>query len=124
MGTATTGRAAFRPLKSEPMMDWCEDKGRLLVTLIDRRQTEYEVLSLSTDIGGAAFRWKKRHGDKAEYGLLLNNGMSSCTCPGFCWTEGCKHLHATSQLVELEVLKLAPGSAGGDNDECSESCDF
>jgi hypothetical protein len=114
------GRLPFRPLNAPPMIEYRHEAGDLIVTLIDRRQTEYLIQPLSSDVGGCAFRWRKLQGDRAEYDVLANGSDSSCSCAGHTYTDGCKHIHALFQLLGDGVLNVAPGSAAGDQNECAE----
>ena len=48
----------------------------------------------------------------AVHDLTLNGPESSCDCAGFCYTDSCRHLHCTRELVEAGVLAVAPDAAG------------
>ncbi len=106
----------FRPLVAPPQATyWTDEVGAVHVLLSGRRKADaYELVPLSTDLGGCAFRWFKSGGE--SYDVLVNGTDSSCTCPGFCYTSGCKHIETTFALLELGVLAVAPGSAGGEDD--------
>ena len=108
-------RHSFRPLVAPPAIThWTDDVGAVHVLLAGRRRSDcYELIPISTDLGGAAFRWF-RPGAEC-YDVLANGTDSSCTCPGFCYTAGCKHLHATFALIESGVLRPAPDSAAADD---------
>jgi hypothetical protein len=110
-------RAEFRPLKAPPSGTYrLREGGRLEVTLTKHgRATTYHVLPLSTDLGGAAFRWHKLDGSGDVYDLLLNGSDTSCSCAGWAFTDSCKHLHCTKKLLDLGVLQVAPGSNAGDD---------
>jgi hypothetical protein len=116
------GRLPYRPLKVEPEVSWRDEGGRLIVTLIDRRQTEFHVFGISTDFSSCAFRWHKQHGNGEVYDVLCGS-ENSCSCPGFEFSDGCRHIAATYQLLQLGVLQVAPGSAASDQDEYSD-CPF
>jgi hypothetical protein len=109
-------RLPFRPLLSAPQASyWRDETGRLCVLLSGRRATDaYELIPLSTDIGGCAFRWFKRGGE--SYDVLAHGGESSCSCKGWAYTGGCKHLETTFDLLKLGVLSAAPDSAAGECD--------
>jgi len=104
----------FRPLLAAPQASyWTDETGRLCVLLSGRRATDaYELIPLSTDIGGVAVRWFKRGGE--GYDVLCHGGESSCSCKGWAYTGGCKHIQTTFELIELGVLRAAPDSAAGD----------
>ncbi len=48
--------------------------------------------------------------------MLVNGTDGSCTCSGWAYTGGCKHLQTTLELLELGVLDVAPDSAAGDDE--------
>ena len=48
--------------------------------------------------------------------MLANGADGSCTCAGWSYTGGCKHLQTTFGLLELGVLAVAPGPAAGDEE--------
>jgi SWIM zinc finger len=110
-------RSPFRPVKSVDSISWSDFGYRPEVTIHrgNLKQT-YHVIPISTDIGGAAFRLHKL-GTPTTYDLLINGTESSCTCPGFEYTDGCRHLTAVQMLLEDGTLSVAPGSAAGD-EEC------
>jgi hypothetical protein len=114
-------RADFRPLKEPPTGTYRIREGnRLEVTLTKHgRQTTYHVFAVSTDIGGAAFRWHKLDGSGDVYDVLMHGTDSSCTCAGYCYTGGCKHLHCTKKLLDLGVLNVAPDSAACEDDDAA-----
>lgn len=121
---AAPGKSAglpFRPLLAPPVVThWADEVGAVHVLLSGRRKADgYEIIPISTDMGGAAFRWFKRGGEC--YDVLCNGRESSCTCPGWAFTSGCKHLHATFALLESGVLRLAPGSAAGHADDAPDA---
>ena len=78
--------------------------GRLALVLVTgkgRRASAklYHVEEIPTQIGGRAFRLEPFSTDRlatgeSEYVVLLAGPDSSCTCPGHCYTGGCKHLSA------------------------------
>jgi len=107
-------RLPFRPLLAAPQASyWTDETGRPCVLLSGRRTADaYELIPLSTDIGGCAFRWFKRGGE--SYDVLANGAESSCSCAGWAYTGGCKHLETTFALLDLGVLSSAPDSAAGD----------
>jgi hypothetical protein len=114
---AVKARADFRPLKQPPTGTYRQRENRLEVTLTKHgRQTTYHVFAVSTDIGGCAFRWHKMGGSGDVYDVLLNGTHSSCTCPGWAWSEGCKHGHCTKKLLDLGVLTIAPESNASDDE--------
>lgn len=106
----------FRPLLSAPQASyWTDETGRLCILLSGRRAINaYELIPLSTDLGGVAFRWFKRGGE--SYDVLINGQQSSCSCIGWAYTGGCKHIQTTFELLELGALQAAPGSAAGEYD--------
>jgi hypothetical protein len=110
-------RLPFRPLLTVPQASYWRDECHALHVLLSgkRATTSYEVIPLSTDIGGAAFRWFKRGGE--SYDVLCNGHDSSCSCKGWAYTGGCKHLEITFALLTLGVLETAPASAGGECDD-------
>ncbi len=103
--------APFRPLLAPPAATyWRDECNALHVLLSGRRKADaYELIPLSTDIGGAAFRWFKPGGE--SYDVLVNGHDSSCTCAGWSYTGGCKHLQTTHELLASGVLSVAPDSA-------------
>ena len=109
-------RQPFRPLVAPPQTTyWTDEVGAVHVLLSGRRKADaYELIPISTDIGGVAFRWFKQGGE--SYDVLANGADSSCTCAGWSYTGGCKHLQTTFELLELGVLAVAPGSAAGDEE--------
>ena len=109
----------YRPLLSAPQASyWTDEVGAFHILLSTRRATKsYELLSLSTDIGGCAFRWFQSGGEC--YDVLVNGVESSCSCRGWAFTSGCKHLQTTAELLQLGVLKVAPGSAAGECDDAA-----
>ena len=112
-------RLPFRPLLSAPQASyWRDECHALRVLLSGRRKAEaYEVIPLSTDIGGAAFRWFKAGGESCD--VLCHGDESSCSCAGWAYTGGCKHLETTFALLTLGVLETAPASAGGECDDAA-----
>ncbi len=106
----------FRPLLSAPSAAyWTDETGRLCILLSGRRAANaYELIPLSTDQGGCAFRWFKTGGE--SYDVLVNGTESSCSCKGWAYTGGCKHIQTSFELLELGVLHAAPDSADGDCD--------
>jgi len=112
-------RAEFRPLKAPPTGTYrIRQGGRLEVTLTKHgRATTYHVFAIGTDLGGAAFRWHKLDGSGDVYDLTINRTDSGCSCPGFAWSEGRKHLHCTRKLLDLGVLQVAPDSAAVEEGE-------
>ena len=80
------------------------DGGRLALALVTGKgrcasAKFYYVEEIPTQIGGGAFRLEPFNTDKlatgeSEYVVLLAGPDSSCTCPGHCYTGGCKHLSA------------------------------
>ena len=112
-------RLPYRPLLSAPQAAyWTDEVGAFHILLSGKRATKsYELLALSTDIGGAAFRWFKQGGEC--YDVLVNGVESSCSCRGWAFTSGCKHLQTTAELLQLGVLSVAPGTAGGECDDAA-----
>ncbi len=108
-------RQPFRPLVAPPQTTyWTDEVGAVHVLLSSRRKADaYELVPLSTDLGGAAFRWFRSGGE--SYDVLASGTDSSCTCAGWSYTGGCKHLQTTFALLELGVLAVAPGSAGDED---------
>ena len=78
--------------------------GRLALVLVTgkgRRASAkfYHLQEIETQLGGRAFRLEPFSTDKlatgeSEYVVLLAGPDSSCTCPGHCFTGGCKHATA------------------------------
>lgn len=112
-------RLPYRPLLSAPQASyWTDEVGAFHILLSSRRATKsYELLPLSTDFGGAAFRWFQSGGEC--YDVLVNGAESSCSCKGWAYTGGCKHVQTTFELLELGVLSVAPGPMGGDCDDAA-----
>ncbi len=112
-------RPPFRPLIAPPTVTyWTDEVGAVHVLLSGRRKADsYELIPISTDIGGCAFRWFKQGGE--SYDVLVHGADSSCTCPGFCYTSGCKHLQTTAELLGLGVLRVAPASQACDGEEAA-----
>ena len=112
-------RQPFRPLIAPPAVSyWTDDLGAVRVLLSSRRQADaYELIPISTDIGGAAFRWFKSGGEC--YDVLASGTDSQYGPAGFCYTGGCKHVQTTAELLELGVLNAAPGSAAGECDDAA-----
>ena len=109
----------YRPLLAPPAATYWRDECHAVhVLLSGRRATDsYELIPISTEIGGVAFRWFKQGGE--SYDVLICGTDSSCTCAGFCYTSGCKHVQTTHELLELGVLTPAPGSAASDHDDAA-----
>jgi hypothetical protein len=113
-------RPSFRPVKTADEISWADFDNRPEVTIHHNgRSKTYHVIPISTDIGGAAFRLHKV-GTSDSYDLLLSHNESSCTCDGYCWTGGCCHLTAVQMLLDDGTLQVAPGSAAGDRDDCTD----
>ena len=110
-------RQPFRPLLAPPAVTyWTDECHAVHVLLSGKRTTDsYELIPLSTEIGGVAFRWFKQGGECHD--VLVCGADSSCTCPGFCYTSGCKHVQTTFELLEAGVLTPAPASAAGECDD-------
>ena len=110
----TAQRQPFRPLLHAPEMSWhVAEDGRVSVFVRKgRKQDVYHVFPLETSFGGCAFRWHKLDGSGTVHDLTLNGSDSSCDCAGFCYTDSCRHLHCTRELVEAGVLGVAPSTAG------------
>ncbi len=108
-------RTPYRPLVAPPQTTyWTDEVGAVHVLLSSRRKADsYELIPISTDLGGAAFRWFKSGGE--SYDVLASGTDSSCTCAGWSYTGGCKHLQTTFALLELGVLAVAPCSAGDED---------
>ena len=79
------------------------DGGRLALMLMTgtgkrAKQKFYHVEPIPTEIGGRAFRLtpfsQDTLADGTEYVCLLHGPDSSCTCPGHCYSGGCKHISA------------------------------
>ena len=106
----------FRPLLSAPQASyWTDEVGAFHILLSGRRAVNaYELIPLSTDLGGVAFRWFKQGGE--SYDVLINGQESSCSCKGWAYTGGCKHIQTSFELLELGVLHAAPDTAAGDCD--------
>jgi hypothetical protein len=106
-------RLPFRPLLAAPQATYWTDAGVVHVLLSSRRKADaYELIPLSTDIGGCAFRWFKKGGE--SYDVLASGTDSSCSCAGWAYTGGCKHLQTTFELLKLGVLTVAPDSGCDD----------
>ena len=116
--SAVNPRSDFRPLKAPPQITyWTDAEGRVHVLLSSRRKADaYELIPLSTDIGGCAFRWFRSGAE--SYDVLAHGDESSCSCAGWAYTGGCKHLQTTAELLTLGVLQVAPGSMA---DECDDA---
>ena len=67
-----------------------------------RRSKWYHVEAVPSDFG-RAFRLDAALGDKLahgeEYHVLLAGRETSCSCPGFCYTGGCKHASVLLSLA-------------------------
>ena len=113
-------RLPFRPLAHAPELSWhVAEDGRVSVFVRKGRvESVYHVFGLSTDLGGAAFRWHKLGGSGEVYDVLLHGTESSCSCAGWAYTDSCRHLHCTAELVGAGVLGVAPGSAAADGEDC------
>ncbi|HVS37426.1 MAG TPA: hypothetical protein VMS17_17825 [Gemmataceae bacterium] len=109
-------RQPFRPLLAPPAVTyWNDDCGALHVILHrGRDRNGYELIPLSTDFGGVAFRWFKAGGECCD--VLVSGTDSSCTCAGWTYTGGCKHLQTTAELLQMGVLNPPPGSAASDDE--------
>ena len=107
----------FRPLVAPRTATyWKDECGAVHVLLSSRRKADsYEVIPLSTDLGGCAFRWFRPE-PANTYDILLRGSESSCTCAGWAYTGGCKHIQTTFELLDLGVLTVAPGSNADDGD--------
>jgi hypothetical protein len=62
-------------------------------------QKFYHLAEIDTQLGGRAFTLTPFSTDRlamgeSEYVVLLAGSDSSCTCPGHCYTGGCKHVSA------------------------------
>lgn len=71
--------------------------GFLLTTGTRPKVKCYEVRPADSDFGRAFTVLSCADGK--TYDVLLDGHGSSCTCPGFCWTGGCKHLSSLLKLV-------------------------
>ena len=117
-------RQPFRPLLHAPEMSWTvAEDGRVSVFVKKgRKEDVYHVFPLHTDLGGCAFRWHKLDGSGTTHDLTLNGEHSSCSCEGWAYTDSCRHLHCTAELIEAGVLNAAPASAAGCTcGECSDA---
>ena len=117
-------RLPFRPLLHAPEMSWAvAEDGRLSVFVKKgRREDCYHVFPLHTDLGGVAYRWHKLDGSGTVHDLTINGEHSSCSCEGWAYTDSCRHLHCTLELIEAGVLNAAPASAAGCTcGECSDA---
>ena len=112
-------RQPFRPLVAPPAASyWTDECHAVHVLLSGKRATNsYELIPISTEIGGVAFRWFKQGGEC--YDVLVHGTDSSCTCKGWSYTGGCKHVQTTHELLELGVLQPAPASAAGECDDAA-----
>jgi hypothetical protein len=70
--------------------------GFLLQIGAGRLTKSYAVTPAPSDFG-TAYRVESRVEGKA-YDVLLDGPATSCTCPGFCYTGGCKHVAALLAL--------------------------
>ena len=79
-------RPPYRPLLSAPQASyWTDEVGAFHILLSSRRKTAaYDLLPLSTDFGGAAFRWFQPEGEC--YDVLVHGTDSSCSCKGWAYT--------------------------------------
>jgi len=94
------------------------DNGRFALVLMTgtgkrAKQKFYHVEEIATEIGGRAFRLTPFSQDtladgSGEYVCLLHGPDSSCTCPGHCYSGGCKHISA---LLAFAAEGRLPGRA-------------
>src|ERR1700675_1075358 len=57
---------SFPPPPAPAAPYWADEAGRLCILLSSRRKADaYELIPLSTDIGGCAFRWFKKGGGES-----------------------------------------------------------
>jgi SWIM zinc finger len=98
-----TLRTATRPVKTCTGHTLYEHAGHLTLEIISGRVNKwYRLTPVASDFG-AAFRLEGGCGDKlaggeASYDVLLDGDATSCTCPGFAFTGGCKHASALLAL--------------------------
>jgi hypothetical protein len=92
-----------RPVKSCTGYTLYEHDGLLTLEIISGRVNKwYRLTPVASDFG-AAFRLEggcgdKLAGDAEAYDVNLDGRNTSCTCPGFCYTGGCKHASALLAL--------------------------
>jgi hypothetical protein len=91
------------------------------------RSKTYHVEEVPSDIGGRAFQLTPstidtRANGEQEYHVLLAGRETTCSCAGFAYTGGCKHVSASMSLhcftprkarqLELEVIEKKSGGVG------------
>jgi hypothetical protein len=91
--TANLSGAALYVEGGHVLLSLVTGKGRAV------KEKWYHVQPIPTQLGGSAFRLEPAMGDKLaggeeSYVVLLHGHNSSCSCSGFQWTNGCKHLSA------------------------------
>ena len=108
-------RAAFRPRCAAGRDLLARRVPSVHVLLSGRRKADaYGLIPISTDIGGAAFRWFKQGGE--SYDVLGERPRFQRHLRGLAYTGGCKHLQMTFELLRLAALAVAPGSTSGDEE--------
>jgi hypothetical protein len=61
-----------------------------------KKSKSYNVRPIDSDFG-KAFEVQSRT-DGEVYHVLLAGPETTCTCPGYCYTSGCKHVSALLRL--------------------------
>jgi hypothetical protein len=92
-----------RPVKTCTAYTLYEHAGYLTLEIISGRVNKWYRLTPAASDFGAAFCLEGGCGDKLaggaeSYDVLLDGRNTSCTCPGFCYTGGCKHASALLAL--------------------------
>jgi hypothetical protein len=87
----------FRPVQTCDKVTLHGTAGPLLLEIhTGKRSKQYHVHPVDSDFGRAYTLVNRVTGE--AYDVLLDGHASSCTCPGFQFTGGCKHLAALAAL--------------------------
>ena len=110
-------RQPFRPLLAPPAVaHWTDECHAVHVLLSGKRATDsYELVPLSTEIGGAAFRWFKQGGECHD--VLVCGADSSAPAPASAIRRGANTSRRRLSWPEVGVLTPAPASAAGECDD-------